>query len=156
MKLHNLDVLPALLDEAVTSCCGNCSGRHGITRVNWERDSKNLSSVKHSKNEALDAIAAGTNLALPIFRDSFEIEGDVDRSEYVMVPLLEANYLAIFRRVPTKRELGNAASSIVANSIWEQYPLLLISTVLAVLAGILFWTFVSIHRFNFPNCIQLP
>ena len=112
--------------------------------MNWERDSKNLSSVKHSKNEALDAITGGTNLALPIFRDTFEIEGDANKSEYVMVPLIETHYLAIFTRVPTERELGNAAASIVASSIWEQYPLLLISTVLTVLAAILFWIFVSV------------
>ena len=114
-----------------------------MSRVDWHRDSLSLNSVKYSKKEALDAIAAGTNLALPIFMDSLEMEGDVDKSLYVMVPLVQSKYLGIFIRRPTDREMGNIASSIISAAVKEQYPLLLISTVLTILAGILFWTFVS-------------
>ena len=146
---ENLDILPAMLSQAITSCCGNCSGKHGTTKVNWEKDSRNFSSVKYSRQEALNAIAAGTNLALPIFRDSFEIEGDVDSSEYVIVPLLESKYVAIFKRNPTEKELGNAASAIITSSLWGQYPIFVISTVMTLLAGIIFWIFVS-------NTIYLP
>ena len=139
----SLEILPALLDQAITSCCGNCSSTHGITKVNWEKDSRNSSSVKYSRQEALDAIVAGTNLALPIFRDSLEIEGDVDSSEYIMVPLIDSRQLAIFKRNPTKKELGNAAATIIRRSLWEQYPIFVISTVMTLLAAILFWLFVS-------------
>ena len=141
---NNLEILPDLLDKAITSCCGNCSGKHGLTHVNWDRDGSNSSSIKYSKQEALHAIAAGTNLALPIFRDSSEIEGDIEKSEYIVVPLLESKYLKIFSRTPTKKELGNAASAIISRFLWGQYPLLLISFVLTILAAILFWLFVSI------------
>ena len=157
----NLNILPALLDQAITSCCGNCSGKHGITKVNWEKDSRNHSSIKYSKQGALDAIADGTNLALPIFRDSFEIEGDVASSEYVMVPLIESKYVAIFKRNPTEKELGNAASAIITSSLWRQYPIFVISTVMTLLAGILFWIFVSmticyiyLPTFSFINILS--
>ena len=142
---NNLEILPALVNEAITSCCGNCSGKHGVTHVNWEKDAKNSSSVKYSKQEALNAIVEGTNLALPIFRDSFEIEGDIYKNEYIMVPLVESKYVVIFKRTPTKKELGNEASSIILSSLWMQYPLFVISTVLTILAAILFWFFVSIY-----------
>ena len=149
-----------MIDEAITSCCGNCSGKHGVTHVNWDRDAKNSSSIKYSKQEALDAIVAGTNLALPIFRDSFEIEGDVDKSEYIMVPLLESKYVVIFKKAPTRREMANEAASIILCSLFMQYPLLVISTVLTILAAILFWFFVSIEmiyllRFKFWNVNRL-
>ena len=157
---ENLDILPALLDQAITSCCGNCSGNHGITKVNWEKDSKNSSSLKYSKQEAIDAIIAGTNLALPIFRDSFEIEGDVDSSEYIMVPLIESKYIAIFKRNPTEKELGNAASAVVTSSLWEQYPTYVISALMTFLAAIIFWIFVSkavyIYTFTVPLMNTLP
>ena len=145
----NLDILPSVLDQAITSCCGNCSGKHGITKVNWEKDSRNFSSIKYSKQGALDAIADGTNLALPIFRDSFEIEGDVTSSEYIMVPLIESKYVAIFKRKPTEKELGNAASAIVTSSLWEQYPIFLVSTMMTLLAALLFWVFVSNTVFTY-------
>ena len=140
---NDLEILPDLLDKAITSCCGNCSGKHGLTQVNWDKDGSNASSIKYSKQEALDAIASGTNLALPIFRDSFEMEGDVEKSEYIMVPLLESSYIAIFVRKSSNKELGNAASSIVTSSLWNQYPLFILSGVMTLLAGILFWIFVS-------------
>ena len=145
VKAGDLEILPALLDKAVTSCCGNCSHRHGITHVNWAKDSLNSTSVKYTKKGALEAIAAGTNLAVPIFQDSFEMKGDVDKSEYVVVPLLEMDNLVVFQREPSKKELGNAALSILADSLAEQFPLLCISTLLVLLAGVLFWLFVSMN-----------
>ena len=148
VKAGDLEILPALLDKAVTSCCGNCSHRHGITHVNWAKDSLNSTSVKYTKKGALEAIAAGTNLAVPIFQDSIEMKGDVDKSEYVMVPLIESRYLAIFSKRSSEKELGNAASSIVTITLWEQYPLIVVSASLTVLAGILFWAFVSFWVFQ--------
>ena len=153
----SLEIIPLMLDKAIRDCCGNCSGKHGMSRVDWHRDSLGLNSVKHSKKEALDAIAAGTNLALPIFMDSLEMEGDVDKSLYVMVPLVQSKYLGIFIRRPTDREMGNIAASIISAAVKEQYPLLLISTVLTILAGILFWIFVSCNLKSYiPSlCVSL-
>ena len=140
-----LEILPAMLSEAVTSCCGNCSGRHGLSQVDWDRDATNSSALKYDQNDLVTAMLAGTHLALPRFKDTTEVEGDDDAHVYTFVPLISAPNLAIFRRGLTKRQIGNAAAHLVQDSIWEQYPLLLISTLLTILAGIFFWILVSFY-----------
>eukprot|EP00795_Rhopilema_esculentum_P002629 gene2630-826_t len=135
----NLKIIPQLVDEATTSCCGNCSGRHGISYVDWQRDALNNTSIKYSREQALQAIANGTHLALPIFNDEFELQGDIHSSEYVFIPILNTRNVLVFMKNPTRKELGNAASSVIISSLWEQWPLLLLSTVITILAGIVFW-----------------
>lgn len=147
----NLEVLPLLIDDAISNCCGNCTGKHGTTHINWEKDSTGASSIKYNRKEMLDALVVGTNIALPIFLDSFDMRGDVSVSEYVIVPLVEVHHFAVFTRKFSPKELANAASSIVSFSIFEQYPFLLVSLLLTTLAGILFWVFVSISFYKFSH-----
>ena len=148
----NLKIIPQLVDEAITSCCGNCSGKHGISYVDWQQDALNNTSVKYSREEALQAIANGTHLALPIFNDEFELQGDIYNSEYVFVPILNTRNVLVFMKNPTKKELGNAASSVITSSLWEQWPLLLLSTVITILAGIVFWILVGLQYNNAIYC----
>ena len=144
---HNMEVVPLMLNKAIAACCGNCSGKHGVTNIDWKRDSLHFSSLKYTKKELLEAIAAGTNLVLPIYMKSYEIKGDGDRNQYAVVPIVSSKYLAVFARKPSDKELGNIAASTVVASLREQYPLLLISAILTILAGILFWIFVSALKF---------
>lgn len=139
----SLGVLPSLMAEAITSCCGNCSGKHGTTSVNWSRDSNGSHAMKYGKTEVIEALAKGTDIGLPVFSDFAESSGDIEKSQYVIVPLVELRYLAVFASSLSEKELANAAASVVTYSISEQWPSLLISTTLIILAGILFWAFVS-------------
>ena len=140
---HNMEVLPLMLSKGIVACCGNCSGKHGLSSIDWKRDSLNFSSLKYTKKELLEAIAAGTNLVLPIYMKSYEITGHWEKNNYVVVPLVSSKYMAVFVRRLSDKELGNIAASTVVESLREQYPLLLISAILTILAGILFWIFVS-------------
>ena len=114
-----------------------------MTYVDWHRDASNNNSIKYSREEAIKSITAGTNLALPIFKDVYEMEGDISKSEYIYVPLVPSNYLAFFIKSPSEKELGNSASKIVIQSIFDQLPIFAFATVVTALAGILLWAIVS-------------
>ena len=148
-SLNSLEILPKFVDEAVTHCCGNCSRGHGVSEIDWKRDWLNASSLKYSSQSIVEAAVAGTHINLPLFRDAYEAAGDSIEEAYVYVPILEARKLAIFTKQLTKGELGNAASNLIAKSLWEQYPLFVVSAVLIILAGIIFWFFVSVCTINY-------
>ena len=148
-SLNSLEILPNFVNEAVTHCCGNCSRGHGVSEIDWKRDWSNASSLKYNSQLIVEAAVAGTHITLPLFRDTYEAAGDGSVEAYVYVPILEARKLAIFTRQLAKREIGNAASDIISKSLWGQYPLFVTSAVLIILAGIIFWFFVSDSTINY-------
>ena len=139
------NLLGQIVDDAIVSCCGNCSRGHGISYVDWSKDANNATSLKHSPQSLVEAAQDGTNVALPLFHSSDSTIEDVYGS-LKYVPVAPVTKMLVFRNEIPNRVLGNAASSTVLQSLLEQYPLYAISMLITIIAGILFWIFVSIFQ----------
>ena len=141
--ISNGSVLLQIVDDAIVSCCGNCSRGQGISQIDWSKDANNASSLKFTVDSLVNASYDRTHVALPIFHTSDStIETVYGYLTYVpVVPLAK---MLVFRKKYSEKLLANAASSTVIDSLLMQYPLYTITILITVLAGILFWIFVSI------------
>ncbi len=134
-------ILPKYIDEAVQSCCGNCTGGHGGTSINWKKDKSNSHSVKFDMHSIMESMVAGTQIAVPVFRDS---KYDNPHALIAYVPFVDSPGVAIFQRKPTKREMGNKGAAILSESIFSQFPSIVLLVLFCVVAGIIYWFLVSL------------
>lgn len=142
-----------IVNDAIVSCCGNCSRGHGQSKVDWLRDGNNASAFKYTQKSLRDAALNGTHLVLPFFQITQSIIEDASGS-LTYVPIADVTKMLVFHKNIPAGTVVNFAQGIVADAVWQQYPLLLISLLLTMVAGILFWVFVSIFQadlFQFHN-----
>ena len=143
-NLANESVMQDMINEAIIHCCGNCSGSHGVTEVDWNRDASNTSSLKNNRVSAMNSLNLGTHVTLPFYNKFLEIQ---DKKTYTYVPIVPVTTFLVFKKKITLKVLGNFGAKIVLDSLWQQYPLLFVSFVLSLLAGIVLWAAV---RTNLP------
>ena len=136
-------IMPKYINEAVSSCCGNCSLGQGPSSIDWGHDALNRSSIKSSKEALLHAIMAETHVTLPFFKDTITMEGS-SSTPYDFIPFLQSPGMAFFKRKPSKREVGNKSANNLVDSLLSLYSVLIVVILFIVLAGLVFWLLVSL------------
>ena len=137
-------LMSQIVNNAVVSCCGNCSGAHGSSLVDWSKDASNTTSLKYSAQSLIISAQNGTQLVLPIFHASDSSIANLYGS-LKYVPVVPIRKMLVFHKKISEQTLSDTANSAMLESLLEQYPLFLLSFVITVLAGIMFWIFVSIY-----------
>ena len=142
-SIDNRGILSQIVEDAIVSCCGDCTRGHGTSKIDWSKDKLNVSSLKYSPEDLIQSANDGTQLVLPIFQVTESVVENLYGS-LMYVPVVPVTKMLVFRKEITEKMLGNAASGAISDAIFEQYPLYLISLIITVVAGILFWVLVSI------------
>jgi len=115
------------LTKMMTQCCGNCSGGHGPSSIKWEDEpvlkTKSMSLMKNNVGK---------------YDLSFPIEGsktsEYYSSTHLFVPVVDSPGYALLIKYDS-----SAQANVIFNSILNGWPILILTIVMAVLAGMIMW-----------------
>ncbi|XP_078352309.1 uncharacterized protein LOC144637005 [Oculina patagonica] len=124
--------IPLILDGAVQYCCSDCLLPNGKSAsvINFELDGKDNPARKFGVEELISSIDYRTEFSVPVNG----YEGQTHYSLYRYVKLAESPGVAFITVMDPYEK-----SFAVANVFIDSWPLLLISSVMMLAAGIVMW-----------------
>ena len=135
-------LMPKYVEEAVSTCCGNCSLGQGPSSIDWSHDALNESSMKSNIESLLKAVLSETHIAMPFFKDTVTNVGS-SSSPYDYIPFLQSPGMVFFKRRPTRKEVGNKNARNMVDSLLNLYSVLVVVILFIVTAGLIFWVLVG-------------
>ena len=135
-------LMPKYVEEAVKSCCANCSLGQGPSSIDWSHDALNESSMKSNIESLLKAMLSETHISMPFFKDTVTTVGS-SSSPYDYIPFLQSPGMAFFKRRPTRKEVGNNNATNMVHSLLSLYSVVVVLILFIVTAGLIFWCLVG-------------
>ncbi|CAB3988599.1 Potassium voltage-gated channel subfamily F member 1, partial [Paramuricea clavata] len=132
---HPKGIFPLLIDKMIDKCCGNCSKGHGISHVRYGTPKESLNEVKY------------TISSKQVVHLSFPIAGKETDEEYkgeYYRPLFSSPGVAVL----VMKEDPSKSARAILNSVLSTWPVLLLTLVMAWLAGIAMW---ALDTWNNPD-----
>ncbi|EDO49510.1 predicted protein [Nematostella vectensis] len=112
-------IFPQVLRQLVDSCCGAC------VNISYNKPANDSEEVK--KHIGLN----GTVISLPIYGEMKEIRFQ----DYPFYPVVESPGVVFI----VKKEDSSAAAEAVMNAVFQGWPVLLLTLIMAALSGIIVW-----------------
>ena len=134
--------MPKYVNEAISTCCSNCSLGQGPSIIDWDHDALNHSSMKSNIGSMKSAIMSGTHITVPIFTDRKSADGSTSKP-FKYIAFLQSPGMVFFKRKASSREVGNECAVKLIESLLSLYSLLIVVILFIVLAGLIFWLLVS-------------
>ncbi|XP_065070746.1 uncharacterized protein LOC135695552 [Rhopilema esculentum] len=118
-----------ILDKMIKDCCGSCSRGHGSSDIIWE---KPADLKKKSMSKMKEQLEIGS------FDLSFPIEGsktsEYYSSSHLFIPIVDSPGYALL-----VKSNNDGQASVIFDSILNGWPILVLTVVMAVLAGMIMW-----------------
>ena len=135
---HPSGIFPTLLDQMISVCCGNCSLSHGVSDIIYGTPKLALNNVKDA------------TVASDVVHMSFPIAGKKTDDEYkgeYYRPLFKSPGIAILAMSEDPSESAQA----MLMSVISAWPVLVLTIIMAWLAGVVMWTLVSFYQQSYRN-----
>ena len=117
-------IFPEILSKLIGHCCGPCS------KINYTAQPLNDSeAVKDHIDQN------GTHLSLPIYG----VMKDTTFQEYPFYPVVESPGVVFI----TKKEDAENSANAVMSAVFQGWPVLVLTLIMAALSGIIVWALVS-------------
>ena len=131
--------IPEILDIAIQACCSDCTQANGKSAsvVNYDLDGKGKAGRKTGVKELISSIDSDTDLSTPV-------NGYKDQTHYSLyryVKLTESPGVAFITVMDTSEK-----AVAIANVFFYSWPLLLMSFMMMIVAGIIMWVLVSFEK----------
>ncbi|KAL9958642.1 hypothetical protein ACROYT_G035690 [Oculina patagonica] len=124
-------MLPKILDDLVVTCCQTCAA-HGKSYVDFMYNGTNGTAQQNSEQEMKFLIEDRNDLSFPVYGWKWQ---EFYIAYYRYIPLVESPGLAFI----TIEKEGLSPSQRLVNEVMATWPYLVITTLLAALAGIIIW-----------------
>lgn len=129
-------MIPEILNNLTIECCQTCQA-HGKSFVDFVQNGKNMSAFQHNEMDVQALIDDTNDLSFPVYGWKWQ---DRYQEVYRYIPLVESPGFAFLLIQPeTDSPLRAIVSSIIAT-----WPYLLITLMMALLAGIVIWFLVCL------------
>lgn len=125
-----LGIFPTVLDKLFKHCCGGCVNLSYTSRP--YNDSEEVK--KHIGNN-------GSLLSLTVYGDM----KDIKFQTYPFYPVVESPGVVFI----VKKEDSSAAATAVMKAVFQGWPVLLLTLIMAALSGIIVWALVRITILTF-------
>ena len=116
-------IFPAILKELVKECCGDC------VKLAYNPQPSNDSEVVKNQIDK-----NGTLLSLPIYGDM----KDIDFQNLPFYPVVESPGVVFI----VKKEDSSSAAKAVMDAVFQGWPVLVLTLIMAALSGIVVWALV--------------
>lgn len=130
-KVNMSGMIPKILNDLTVECCQTCQS-HGSSYVDFVQNGKNISAFQHNEQDVIDLIDDSNDLSFPVYGWKWQ---DRYQEIYRYIPLVESPGFAFLLLEP---ETENPLKAII-KSIFETWPYLLITVLLALIAGCIMW-----------------
>ncbi|XP_031573985.1 uncharacterized protein LOC116307805 [Actinia tenebrosa] len=132
LKTINMSgMIPEILNNLTVDCCQTCQA-HGASFVDFVQNGRNMSAFQHNELDVQALIDDTNDLSFPVYGWKWQ---DRYQGIYRYIPLVESPGFAFLLKEPeTESPLKAVVSSII-----DTWPYILITLMMALLAGIVIW-----------------
>lgn len=142
MNLNNSDnsvnktgIISSVLQGAITSCCLECLTQNAST-VDLQLNGLSELAEAATEEEMKARIGSDTDISFPVYGHKYQ---DSYGGNFAFTPLIESPGVALV----TQSSVDVSVSTEIATRIFNCWPLVVVTMVLASLAGVLIWMLVN-------------
>ena len=128
-------MLPAILEDLAVSCCRACK-LHGQSFVDFSMNGRNLPAEQTSDQSVKSIIDHDTDFSFPIYGWKWL---KTYNAYYLYIPLVESPGI-VHIAIMDQHEDG---ALLIVKTVFRTWPLMLITLLMAVIAGIVIWFLVG-------------
>jgi len=143
-KVNMSGMIPEILNNLTVECCQTCKS-HGLSYVDFVQNGRNMSAFQHNEMDVIDLIDDSNDLSFPVYGWKWQ---DRYQGIYRYIPLVESPGFAFLLLAPDTESPFRA----ILRSIFETWPYILITVVMALIAGIIMWFMVCIDSDSVLSC----
>lgn len=124
-------MIPLILENLAVSCCRTCK-LHGKTIVDFSMNGKNSPAQQESVQMVKSFIDDDTDFSFPIYGWNWL---ETYNAYYKYIPLVESPGIVQIAIMDNHDE----GAMLIMKTVFQTWPLILITMTMAVIAGIIIW-----------------